>query len=115
VLTNLLSNAVKYAPGDTEVRVTVTTTEPREALVQVADEGPGLSAEDQTQLFQRFYRAESVRHNPQTGLGLGLYISRQIVELHGGRIWVESTLGAGSVFQFTLPLDRLAVAEGESA
>ncbi|HET7076436.1 MAG TPA: GAF domain-containing protein [Chloroflexia bacterium] len=114
VLTNLLSNAVKYAPGDTEVRVTVTTTEPREALVQVADEGPGLSAEDQAQLFQRFYRAESVRHNPQTGLGLGLYISRQIVELHGGRIWVESTLGAGSVFQFTLPLDRLAVAEGES-
>ena len=114
VLTNLLSNAVKYAPGDTEVRVTVTTAEPHEALVQVADEGPGVSAEDQAQLFERFYRAESVRHNPQTGLGLGLYISRQIVELHGGRIWVESTPGAGSVFQFTLPLDRLAVAEGES-
>jgi two-component system phosphate regulon sensor histidine kinase PhoR len=107
VLTNLLSNAVKYAPGDTDVRVTVTTPEPRVALVQVADEGPGLSADEQAQIFQRFYRGAAVRHNPQTGLGLGLFISRQIVELHGGRIWVESTPGAGSVFQFTLPLDRL--------
>ncbi len=107
VLTNLLSNAVKYAPGETEVRVTVTTPEPRVALVQVADEGPGLTADEQAQIFQRFYRGAAVRHNPQTGLGLGLFISRQIVELHGGRIWVESSPGAGSVFQFTLPLDRL--------
>jgi two-component system phosphate regulon sensor histidine kinase PhoR len=77
------------------------------ALVQVADEGPGLTADEQAQIFQRFYRGAAVRHNPQTGLGLGLFISRQIVELHGGRIWVESSPGAGSVFQFTLPLDRL--------
>lgn len=104
VLTNLISNAFKYAPPDTVVRVELTTPEPGLALVRVCDQGPGLTDEEQAQVFQRFYRGTAVRSNPRTGLGLGLYISRQIVELHGGRIWVESTLGAGSIFQFTLPL-----------
>ncbi|HMA37511.1 MAG TPA: GAF domain-containing sensor histidine kinase, partial [Chloroflexia bacterium] len=101
VLTNLISNAVKYSPADTEVHVTLDTPEPRLALVRVRDAGPGLTLEEQAQLFQRFYRGTAARTNPRTGLGLGLYISRQIVEWHGGRIWVESNAAAGSTFHFT--------------
>ncbi len=106
VLTNLISNAVKYAPADTEVYITVTECAPGLAQVRVADQGPGLPALEQEQLFERFYRGSAVRRNPRTGVGLGLYISRQIVEWHGGEIGVDSTPGAGSVFHFTLPLSR---------
>jgi signal transduction histidine kinase len=106
VLTNLIGNAIKYSPGDSDVRVRLALREPRVALVEVSDEGPGLSPEEQGHLFQQFYRGSAVRDNPRTGLGLGLYISRQIVEWHGGDIWVESAPGKGSSFQFTLPLER---------
>lgn len=111
VLTNLIGNAIKYSPGDSDVRVRLTLREPRVALVEVSDEGPGLKPEEQGHLFQQFYRGSAVRDNPRTGLGLGLYISRQIVEWHGGDIWVESAPGKGSSFQFTLPLDRPAEEE----
>ena len=106
VLTNLISNAVKYAPAGTEVCITLAEAAPGVALVRVADHGPGLPALEQEQLFARFYRGSAVRNNPRTGVGLGLYISRQIVEWHGGTIGVDSTPGAGSVFHFTLPLTR---------
>ena len=106
VLTNLISNAVKYAPGNTEVCITLVVADGAMALVSVADQGPGLPAVEQEQLFERFYRGSAVRRNPRTGVGLGLYISRQIVEWHGGTIGVDSTPGVGSVFHFTLPLSR---------
>jgi signal transduction histidine kinase len=108
VLTNLISNAIKYSPPDTEVQVTLTQPEPGLALVRVRDEGPGLDPSEQAHLFERFFRGRTGRTQARTGLGLGLYISRQIVEWHGGRIWVESAPGAGSTFQFTLPLAGLA-------
>ncbi|MDQ2808392.1 MAG: GAF domain-containing protein [Chloroflexota bacterium] len=111
VLTNLISNAVKYAPAGTEVCITLTTADPGVALLRVADQGSGLPAPEQEQLFQRFFRGSAVRSNPRTGVGLGLYISRQIVEWHGGTIGVDSTPGAGSVFHFTLPLTRPPAAD----
>jgi PAS domain S-box-containing protein len=102
VVINLLSNAVKFSdPGGA---VTVRAEErPGDLLLQVADHGIGISAQDAIHLFERFYRAEG--ELVRGGTGLGLYISRQIIEAHGGRIWAESEPGKGSTFSFTLPLN----------
>jgi len=101
ILTNLLSNALKYSEPETEVFV---GAERQDGMVRVwvSDSGVGIAEEDIPQLFQRFYRAKSGRK--AEGLGLGLYITRMLVEAHGGKIWVESDLGKGSTFSFTLPL-----------
>jgi signal transduction histidine kinase len=101
VLQNLLSNALKYAPaGEVVVRV-----EDRGDAAQVAvvDHGPGISSQALPRLFQRFYRAEDTAASDTTGLGLGLYISRGLVESHGGQIRVEPTPGGGATFVFELP------------
>jgi signal transduction histidine kinase len=103
VLSNLLTNAVKYSPdgGDILVR-----TRGDEGVIQVAvtDHGVGIAPEFVDRLFGRYERFESNRTSKVVGTGLGLAISRQIVELHGGRIWVESKPGQGSTFRFTVPL-----------
>jgi PAS domain S-box-containing protein len=101
VLQNLLSNALKYAPaGEVVVRV-----EDRGDAAQVAvvDHGPGISSQALPKLFQRFYRAEDTAASDTAGLGLGLYISRGLVESHGGQIRVEPTPGGGATFVFELP------------
>ncbi|MGQ9675120.1 MAG: PAS domain S-box protein [Chloroflexota bacterium] len=98
---NLVSNALKYSPPTSPVIVRVGRTDD-EAIVSVTDYGVGIPAEDIPHLFERFYRAKTGRE--AAGLGLGLYITRLIVEAHGGRIWVESQVGKGSTFYFTLPL-----------
>jgi signal transduction histidine kinase len=100
VVLNLLSNALKYGVGK-PVRVEV-TVDGEGARLSVKDEGLGLREEDRARIFERFERAISA--NEASGLGLGLYISREIVQAHGGRIVVESQLGAGSTFTVTLPL-----------
>jgi PAS domain S-box-containing protein len=104
VLQNLLTNAVKYSPDGGEILVQVFDLG-REARVAVGDQGPGIPAEVLPRLFERFYRAEN-EAGAQEGLGLGLYITRALVEAHGGSIGVESELGRGSVFTFTLPYGR---------
>ncbi|MGQ9682402.1 MAG: PAS domain S-box protein [Anaerolineae bacterium] len=101
VLTNLLTNALKYSPPDTPVNVTF-TSRANEIITSVSDRGPGIPPEAMPQLFQRYRRAPIA--NGREGLGLGLYISRQLVEAHGGRIWVESEVGVGSTFSFSLPV-----------
>ena len=101
LLTNLIGNAIKYSPEGGEVRVVVRRVDD-EAIISVSDEGIGIRDEDQTQLFQPFTRFSRGR---QRGKGLGLYISRAIVEAHGGRIWVESEVGEGSTFFVALPVD----------
>jgi signal transduction histidine kinase len=99
VLTNLLSNALKYGAGHPiDVRL---EQEAERVTVSVQDHGLGIAPEDQLQLFERFHRAPSVRH--KAGLGLGLYIARQIVEAHGGAIAVHSRVGSGSTFSVELP------------
>jgi two-component system, chemotaxis family, CheB/CheR fusion protein len=100
VILNLLTNAVHHARGSEQVDVRV-RAEPEFARVEVQDYGPGISARDQRRLFRRFHQAAGERHGG--GLGLGLYIAREIVELHGGQIGVDSTPGDGAVFWFAVP------------
>lgn len=100
ILTNLLSNALKYSTET--VRLTVEQRDDT-LLFAVADSGPGIPLEELPRVFERFYRARKGQSKSE-GLGLGLYITRLLVEAHGGKIWVESTLGEGSTFFFTLPV-----------
>ncbi len=104
VLTNLISNAIKYSPAGTDIRVRL-AQEGVQALVCVTDQGPGLPEEEHGRIFDRYFRTDGARRSPSSGVGLGLYISRQLVERHGGTIWVESAAGAGATFCFRLPLD----------
>lgn len=100
VLTNLITNAMKYAPGK-PVEVT-TARQGDAAVITVRDHGPGVAPQDRERIFGRFERA--TRANDVSGLGLGLYISRQIVEAHGGRIRVDSGPGGGAAFVVELPI-----------
>ncbi|HEX2913269.1 MAG TPA: PAS domain-containing sensor histidine kinase [Chloroflexia bacterium] len=108
VLNNLLSNATKYSPTGTTITLGMyynyKQERPVEAVVFVRDQGRGISLEHQQHLFERFYRVRSRAHSSVDGLGLGLYISHEIVTQHGGRMWVESQPGVGSTFYFSLPL-----------
>ena len=103
VLHQLLDNAAKYSPGGGLIVLRARLSE-NEALISVADEGVGIAPQDLNRLFEKFFRAESNLNTGRVGTGLGLTISRAIVEAHGGRIWAESQQGEGSTFYFTLPL-----------
>ncbi|QED39048.1 PAS domain S-box protein [Antarcticibacterium arcticum] len=100
---NLLSNAIKYSPGAEKVYMGLNIQD-RFASVYIRDEGTGLTREQQRQLFTRFYRAENTKGI--SGLGLGLYLTRQIIENHNGEVGVKSKYGEGSEFFFTLPLEE---------
>jgi len=109
VLDNFLANASKYAPG-AKVYIKVDADDER-VRVEVQDEGPGITQEHLSHLFERFYR---VPINAATrGTGLGLYISRKIIDAHGGEIGVESIVGEGTSFFFTLPVNTINVEEQE--
>jgi signal transduction histidine kinase len=104
VLNNLLSNAIKYAPAGGEIRVGG-WADGQNVTVYVADQGIGISPEEQGKLFQRFYRLDSSLRRGTQGAGLGLYLCKSIVEAHGGRIWLRSEPGKGTTVFFTLPVD----------
>ncbi|UCD88605.1 MAG: GAF domain-containing protein [Desulfobacterales bacterium] len=102
VLLNLLGNAIKFTEeGDVRVEVVVSN---QTFLVSVSDTGLGLSEADQKRIFEEFQQVDGSSTRIKGGTGLGLAIAKRIVEMHGGRIWVESTLGKGSTFWFTLPV-----------
>lgn len=102
VLANLVDNAIKYSPNGGPI--TITARHHADGLrIDVADRGIGLTREQSERLFERFYRVEGALSRTTRGVGLGLFICRSLVEAHGGRIWVESELGKGSTFCFTLP------------
>ncbi len=103
VLSNLVENAFKYSPHGGTVRVSLRQRGGL-ALLSVSDEGIGIPPDQQKLLFDRYFRARNVSARSFGGLGLGLYISRDIVERHGGRIWVESEPGHGATFHVALPL-----------
>lgn len=104
VLTNLIANALKFSPPEAAVLVTVALAGD-EAVISVRDHGLGIPPEQLPHIFERFYQAPNitVQSGSKIGLGLGLFISHEIVERHGGRLWAESTPGKGSTFAFTLP------------
>jgi two-component system phosphate regulon sensor histidine kinase PhoR len=104
VFVNLLDNAIKY--GREGGRITISTVEksPKEIEISVQDDGIGMPKEDLPRIFERFYRVDKGRSQELGGTGLGLSIVKHIVQGHGGRLWVESKLGEGSVFYFTLPI-----------
>ena len=104
VMINLLSNAVKFVPaGSGEVRVRL-ASDAGQARIEVADNGPGLAAGECDVIFEKFRQGGNTMTNKPQGTGLGLPISRQIVEYFGGNLWVESQPGAGATFIFTVPL-----------
>jgi PAS domain-containing protein len=104
VFVNLVHNAVKFSPEGGEVRVGV-WREGDHAVASVTDHGIGISAVDQARIFERFYKADRARVRGG-GTGLGLAIARHVVEGHGGRIWLESELGRGSTFSFSIPIGQ---------
>lgn len=102
---NLLSNAIKFSPLDTDIYISM-EQEGDIAKVKVRDQGPGLSKEDQTKLFGEFQKLSARPTADESSTGLGLSIVKKIINAHNGNVWVESTLGAGATFIFTLPLEK---------
>jgi PAS domain S-box-containing protein len=103
VVFNLLSNAVKFSPNGARVAIS-TTSSNGEVSIAISDTGPGIAAGDQARIFEEFQQARDTAGERPEGTGLGLALSRSLVELHGGRIWVDSEPGTGSTFTFTLPV-----------
>jgi signal transduction histidine kinase len=101
VIFNLLATAVKFTPSGGAVDVTAARAD-GEIRISVADTGPGIAPEDRERIFEKFQQGEAAVAQRE-GTGLGLALSKRLVELHGGRIWVDSEVGKGSTFVFTLP------------
>jgi len=103
VLNNLVSNAIKYSPDGGVIEITGRVL-PDEVIVTVSDQGVGIPFEEQSRIFERFFRGARERRQRTPGAGLGLYLVKAIVEAHSGRIWVASNPGKGSAFSFAIPL-----------
>jgi two-component system CheB/CheR fusion protein len=102
VLMNVLSNAIKYAPEAEPIEVSIIVDEEK-VTIHVCDHGPGIPADQQARIFDRFYRVTGSQQTQVVGLGLGLYLAAEIVKRQGGQLWVESIEGRGATFSFTLP------------
>jgi signal transduction histidine kinase len=102
VIANLISNAAKYSPGENEIVVRSHRTL-EHLLISITDFGIGIPKDKQDDIFTRFYRVDDTEKH-FSGLGIGLFISSQIIKQHGGKIWVDSSLGKGSTFYFSLPV-----------
>ncbi|MDR6516552.1 ATP-binding protein [Chryseobacterium camelliae] len=102
VITNLIENAIKYAPSGTPIQVRI-SSDRNEVKFEIIDQGPGIADHDALRIFDRFYRVQNADTKQIAGFGIGLYVCKEIIELHQGNIGVESTLGKGSRFWFTLP------------
>jgi two-component system phosphate regulon sensor histidine kinase PhoR len=103
VLQNLLDNAIQYTPPGGQIMLSASAGG-SEVTFTVADTGIGIPQADQPRIFERFYRVDAARSREVGGTGLGLAIAKHLVEVHGGRIWVESEVGQGSQFHFTVPI-----------
>jgi signal transduction histidine kinase len=103
VLSNLVENAIKYSPEGGKVLVT-TEEQDGQVVIQVADQGMGIPSDELESIFMKFYRSKNAKVSPIKGSGLGLYLAKYFVELHDGRISVESQVGQGSTFMVELPI-----------
>jgi phosphoserine phosphatase RsbU/P len=110
ILLNLIDNSLKFTPsgGSVTINACLSPQDPAYVCISVTDTGRGVSPESKHLIFERLYQDPNSSSNSRKGLGLGLYIIQELVKLQGGRIWVESQLGHGSVFSFTLPLFSLS-------
>jgi two-component system phosphate regulon sensor histidine kinase PhoR len=106
LLVNLLDNAIKYTPEGGKVTISASEKDPREVEISVHDNGIGIPKEDLPRIFERFYRVDKGRSQELGGTGLGLSIVKHLVQAHGGRVWVESQIGKGTTFYFTLSKNR---------
>lgn len=102
ILTNLTNNAIKYSPNGGEIVISA-RREGDGVTCSVADQGLGIPADDLPKVFDRFHRSDSRGAREVGGTGIGLYLVKHLVETHGGMVWVESEVGKGSKFSFTLP------------
>ena len=106
VLEILVDNALKYNVKNGEVRIKIDTMEGKPfILISVEDTGVGISREDLSRLFTKFFRSKAALKGQTSGIGLGLYLAKNIIDGHGGKIWAKSALGRGSIFTFSLPMD----------
>ncbi len=107
VLTNLIENAVRYTPPESPIEVSA-QIDGEQMVISISDRGPGIPQADKERIFDKFYRVLSTQRNAATipGSGLGLAVSKGLVEAHGGHIWVEDRPGGGSIFRFTLPVGK---------
>jgi two-component system sensor histidine kinase VicK len=103
VLSNLISNAVKYSTAGTLIKVSCAAVN-NNAQISVTDEGAGIHEQDIDRIFERYSRIQTDHNQHISGFGIGLYLSKEIIKRHGGKIWVESKSGIGSTFYFSLPL-----------
>jgi two-component system phosphate regulon sensor histidine kinase PhoR len=110
VLDNLVSNALKYTPRGSRIDLAARMASTDTVELAVRDNGPGIPEEDLPHIFERFYRVDKGRSREKGGTGLGLSIVKHIVQLHGGKVWAESRVGAGTTFFFTLPLHAVPLA-----
>ena len=110
MLENLIGNAITHTPAGGRVRLAVTLEE-HDAVVHVSDTGIGIAQENLTQVFERFFRVNDAGWEKGAHAGLGLAITKSILDLHRSRLTVDSELGAGTVFRFTLPLAQRDVAQ----
>ncbi|WP_294296200.1 ATP-binding protein [uncultured Chryseobacterium sp.] len=108
VIHNLIGNAVKYSPMGASVTVEYLITENNSLIIKVQDQGIGISEEDQQRIFERYYRVNDAQSSSIAGFGIGLYLCKEIIELHQGHIDVQSSQDEGSVFSFVLPLGEPA-------
>lgn len=114
ILTNLVSNAAKYTPAEGQMLVAAEVCSnqwdpvgaPKVVHVWVKDTGIGINAQDQTKIFQKFFRSEDPKTREAPGTGLGLNITKSLVEMQGGRIWFESEFRKGTTFHFTVPISE---------
>jgi signal transduction histidine kinase len=107
VLTNLIGNAVKFTPHLGKVTMTVSRTQDAWLQISIADTGPGIPPQEASKIFDEFYQLSRPGREKSRGVGLGLAISKKLVEMHGGKIAVDSVVGGGSNFSFTLPAQSL--------
>jgi signal transduction histidine kinase len=108
VLTNLIGNAVKFSSSQGKVNVSVHKNGSAWIQVSVADTGPGIAPDEANKIFDEFYQIRQLDKQKSRGVGLGLAISKKLIEMHGGKIWVESVVGEGSTFSFTMPVGHYA-------
>ena len=114
VLSNLISNALKYSPRETAIEVSVGSADGK-AVVAVQDRGPGITEAEQERIFERFYRSDKATAGRTNGVGLGLFIARNLIDAMSGELAVSSELGDGSTFAFTLPLSYATSKSGRAA